>query len=154
MVIFQKVTKSSIAIGNFYIFQVVSESMYPDYKVGDVIIVKKVAADELKVGDDVTYLGTSGGLNGLIITHRLVNIKEENGEYRFTTKGIANEVTDPEIKISNIYGKVFYHTVIFSFIGRLMTNIVIYYALFIFVGVGISYDIISSLFIKKDEDDE
>ncbi|MBP5684376.1 MAG: signal peptidase I [Bacilli bacterium] len=154
MVIFQKVTNSKVTIGNFYIFQVVSESMYPEYKIGDVIVVRKVDADKLKIGDDVTYLATSHSLDGLVITHRLIDIENENGEYRFTTKGIANSVADPKIKIDNIYGKVIYHTIIFSFIGRLMTNIIIYYALFIFVGVGLSYDIISSFLIKKDEDDD
>ena len=31
----------------------------------------------------------------------------------------------------NVYGKMIYHTVLFSFVGRLMTNVVIYYILFV-----------------------
>ena len=54
LVIFQKVTNNKLTIGNIYIFEVASESMVPDYKLGDIIIVKKVDANTLKVGDDVT----------------------------------------------------------------------------------------------------
>ena len=50
----------------------------------------------------------------------------ENGKYYFITKGTANPNEDPEISEDDIYGKVVYHTVLFSFVGRLMTNIVIY----------------------------
>ena len=59
---------------------------------------------------------------------------------------------DPEISEDNVYGKVYYHTVLFSFVGRLMTNMVIYYILFISVGVSFSYEIISSI-IKKEDDE-
>ena len=152
LVVFQKITDSKLTIGNFYIFQVVSESMMPKYKIGDVIVVKKVSPNELKIGDDVSYLATADYMKGLRITHKIVDIrKDSNGEYFFTTKGDANKVTDPEIKYENIYGKVFYHTILFSFVGRLMTNIIIYYLLFVVVGVSFSYDIITSFFIKRDD---
>lgn len=152
MVVFQKITNSKLAIGNFYIFQIVSESMMPEYKVGDVIVVKKVPANELKVGDDVSYLASASYMKGLRITHKIKDIRKENGSYYFTTKGDANNIEDPEIKYENIYGKVIYHTILFSFVGRLMTNIIIYYLLFVVVGVSFSYDIITSFFMKKDDD--
>ena len=152
MVIFQKITDSKLAIGNFYIFQIVSESMMPEYKVGDVIVVKKVPAKDLQIGDDVSYLATASYMKGLRITHKIKNIREEDGNYYFTTRGDANNIDDPEIKYENIYGKVIYHTFLFSFIGRLMTNIIIYYLLFVVVGVSFSYDIITSFIIKKDDE--
>ena len=54
LVIFQKFTKNRVALGNIYIFQVVSESMIPEYKIGDIIVTKKTNPVSLKVGDDVT----------------------------------------------------------------------------------------------------
>ena len=152
VVIFQKVTKNKIALGNVYIFQVASGSMEPFYKVGDIIVVKK--SSKLEVGDDVTYLGKSGNLAGLTITHRIINVKEDGNNKIYTTKGTANEYEDPEIKDSDIYGKVVYHTVLFSFVGRLMTNIVMYYLLFIAVGVSFAYEVVSSVVAKKVENDE
>ena len=150
VVLFQKFTDSKITIGNIYIFQVATSSMVPDYQVGDVIIVKKENLDNIEIGDDITYLGKASSVKDLRITHRVVKKRQENNEYYFTTKGIANEIEDPEIKGDSVYGKVVYKTFIFSFLGRLMTNILWYYIIFIVVGVSISYDIISSHFIKED----
>ena len=31
--------------------------MIPEYNVNDVLAIKKINTDELKVGDDITYLG-------------------------------------------------------------------------------------------------
>ena len=72
---------------------------------------------------------------------------------RDVTKGIDNEVEDPEINEDDIYGKVIYHTILFSFVGRLMTNIVVYYLLFISVGVAFAYEVVSSFLIKKDDEE-
>ncbi len=149
IVVMQKVTHNKIALGNLYIFEVASESMTPEYQIGDVILVKKADASTLRVGDDVTYLGKKSNLAGLTITHRIIEQREEDGKYFFTTKGTANEVADPEISEKDIYGKVIYHTVLFSFVGRLMTNIVVYYLLFIGVGLSFAYEVISSFRSKE-----
>lgn len=154
VVILQKVTNNKIALGNIYIFQVVTGSMEPEYKIGDIIVVQKKEVDSLNIGDDVTYLASAQDISGLIITHRIIDKRLENNTYYFTTQGIANTYQDPEITYDNIFGKVVYHTIIFSFVGRLMTNIVMYYILFISVGVGFSYEIISSFFLKDDDEDE
>ncbi len=154
LVIFQKVTKNKLVVGNIYVFQVVSESMIPDYKIGDIVVVKKVNPEDLKIGDDVTYLGRESNLAGLTITHRIISLRKDNNEYYFTTKGTANAIEDPEITSNDIYGKVIYKTMLFSFVGRLMTNIVIYYLLFVSVGVGFAYEVITAFFIKDDNDEE
>lgn len=154
LVIFQRVTDSKVAVGKMYIFQVVTESMVPEYQVGDIIVTKKVDPSTINVGDDVTYLGTASSVKNLRITHRVINKRQENDKYYFTTKGIANQIEDPEINEDNLYGKVFYKTILFSFIGRLMTNNVIYYIIFVLVAASFSYDFITSTFFKKDELDE
>ena len=153
IVAFQKLTRNKVAIGNLYVFQIVSESMLPEYRIGDIIVVKKTKIDDLKVGDDVTYLGSANNFDGLTITHRIIDIRVEDGKRYFTTKGMSNYIEDPEISEESIYGKVVYHTKLFSFVGRLMTNIVIYYLLFITVGVSFSYEFITSYLIKKKDDD-
>lgn len=151
LVVFQKVTKNKLTIGNIYIFQVATESMTPEYKVGDIIVVKKASPSSIKVGDDVTYLGTAASVKDKRITHRVIDIRKTDGKYYFTTKGIANEVEDPEINEDNLYGKVIYKTVIYSFLGRLMTNTAMYYLIFIVIGATLSYDIVAS-YLKKDDD--
>ena len=154
VVILQKFTKNRIALGNTYIFQVVSESMMPEYKIGDIIVTKKINPVSLKVGDDVTYVASAESINGITITHRIISKREDNGKYYFVTQGINNAIEDPEISEDNIYGKVIYKTLLFSFVGRLMTNIIIYYVLFVSVGVAFSYEIVTSFFIKDKEEDD
>ena len=151
LVMFQKFTHNKVALGNIYIFQIVSESMKPEYKIGDIIVVKKTDGNLLKVGDDVTYVVNSGELKGMTITHRIIEKWNENNKNYFITKGIANSIEDPQINEDNIYGKVIYHTILFSFAGRLMTNRVIYYLIFVSIGVSFSYEVISS-FMKKEDD--
>ncbi len=152
LVIFQKVTGNKVTIGDVYIFQIVTGSMAPEYKVGDVIVVKKENPANLKVGDDVTYLGQFDNFKDLIITHRIINVRQEDGKYYFVTKGIANTFEDPEISQDVIYGKMFYHTILFSFVGRLMTNVFVYYFLFVVVAISVSYEVIKS-FIKNEDDE-
>lgn len=152
IVVLQKFTDNRISIGNIYMFQVASASMVPEYKVGDVIVVKKTDPSLLKIGDDITYHGDNYEFNGLTITHRIVSTRKENNLHYFTTKGIANLVEDPEINENNVYGKVIYHTILFSFFGRLMTNIVLYYILFITIGVSFSYEVITTFFMKDNEE--
>ena len=126
LVILQKVTKNKITIGNIYIFQIASASMLPEYNVGDVIVVRKVAPSEIKKGDDVTYIGSIDAFTDLTITHRIVDIRVEEGRYYFTTQGLSNNISDPEINEDSVFGKVIYHTILFSFVGRLMTNVILY----------------------------
>ena len=154
VVVLQKKKKNRIALGNIYIFQVVSESMMPEYRIGDIIVTKKAKPVSLKVGDDVTYVASAESINGITITHRIIKKREDNGKYYFITQGINNAIEDPEISEDNIYGKVIYKTLLFSFVGRLMTNIIIYYVLFVSVGVAFSYEIVTSFFIKDKEEDD
>ena len=154
LVVLQKITKNRLTIGNIYIFQIASASMLPEYNVGDVIVVKKVSPSKIKVGDDVTYIGTIDSFSDLTITHRIVDVRVDDGKYYFTTQGLSNNISDPEIKEDSVFGKVIYHTILFSFVGRLMNNVVIYYLLFIAVGVSFSYEVISSFLIKRVDDDD
>ena len=152
LVIFQKVTHNKVALGNIYVFQIASNSMKPEYKIGDIIVVMKTDGSTLKVGDDVTYVGKASNLKGLTITHRIIETRSEDNKNYFVTKGTANEIEDPEISEDDLYGKVVYHTILFSFVGRLMTNIVIYYLIFVLIGIAFAYEVISSFMKKEDEE--
>lgn len=154
VVVIQKFSNNKISVAGFHIFSVASGSMKPEYQIGDIIVSKKVDPKTLEVGDDITYKGEKGNLKGLIITHRIIEKEEKDGKIYFVTKGTSNEFEDPKISSDSIYGKVVYKTLIFSFIGRVMTNVIAYYAIFIFVGVKASYELITTFFIKKDDENE
>ena len=151
VVLIQKFFNNKSIMG-YRVFSVASESMKEEYSIGDIIIIKEVEASELKVGDNVTYIGKKGVLNGLVITHKIMSIRKENNDYYYITKGTSNEVEDPEISYQQIYGKVIYKTIVFSYVGRLMSNVYSYYALFTIVGLYASYQVVKIKF--EDEEDE
>ncbi len=63
--------------------------MYPKYKVGSLIYVKKTNANDIKVGDAITfYMGNTK----VVATHEVYDIDKEN--QNFYTQGINN--TDEE----------------------------------------------------------
>ena len=127
--------------------------MFPEYQIGDVLISKKIEPSKIKVGDDLVYLGTEQGFAGRVVTHRVVDIEESDGKYRFHTKGLANEVEDPVVQENQIYGIVIYKTYILSFITKIINNIYGFYFL-IFIPLTI---LIIVKFVKirneKEKDD-
>lgn len=88
-------------------YVIVSGSMEPIIKIKDAVLIKRVDPDSIQRGDVVTYLSNDESYYGIMITHRVVNIQEENGEKIYYTKGDHNETVDRSpIKGDQIYGKV------------------------------------------------
>lgn len=88
-------------------YVIVSGSMEPIIKIKDAVLIKRVNPDSIQRGDVVTYLSNDESYYGIMITHRVVNIQEENGEKIYYTKGDHNETVDRSpIKGDQIYGKV------------------------------------------------
>lgn len=84
----------------YQVFTIISGSMEPEYNVGDLIYVKKVDPQTIKVGDDITFI-----LNEdlVIATHRVVRIDAE--KQHFYTKGLANEIEDSDpVHFNNVIG--------------------------------------------------
>lgn len=82
------------------VYHVISPSMEPTYSVGDLIYVKEVDPDSVKVGDPITFV-----LNEdlVVATHRVVSIDSENRQ--FTTKGDANSTEDAApVHFNNLIG--------------------------------------------------
>lgn len=82
-------------------YNITTNSMEPTINMGDIIIVKKVKDEEnLKNGDIISF-----NKNGEIITHRIIDIVEANGEKRYITKGDNNNIPDLEkLSFSQIEG--------------------------------------------------
>lgn len=153
VVILQRVSDNSISLGGYRLFTVATGSMEPKYLVGDILISKEINPDEIQVGDDVVYKGNTGSFKDKIVTHQVISIREENGEKKITTKGIANTEEDPEIDASQVYGKVIYKVKTLSFIGQIIKNIYVFYFI-IFVPIAIIIFRQIRNLLKKDGDDE
>ena len=88
-------------------YVIVSGSMEPIIKVRDAVVIRRVPESEIAVGDVVTYQSRDESFYGILVTHRVVNIKEENGKKVFVTKGDHNATVDRlPISSDQIYGKV------------------------------------------------
>lgn len=68
---------------------VISNSMYPEFTRGSVLIVKTYNQDEIKLNDIIEY-----ELNGNLIVHRVVDIQREIFENHYITKGDNNPDVD------------------------------------------------------------
>ena len=81
---------------NFTPFMIVTTgSMEPSIMVGDLIYVKGVPADELQVGDIITFTPPSDYVRGARVTHRIAEISYTKDDIYFRTQGDANPSIDP-----------------------------------------------------------
>ena len=89
-------------IFGIYMFNIVSESMEPTFYKDDLVIVKRCKMQELKKGDIITFKQ-----DDRTISHRMIAITQENGEFKFITKGDNNDILDKEtVEMKDVYGKV------------------------------------------------
>ena len=155
IVITQKISGNTIAVGGIRIFNVISGSMEPDYKRGDLLVVKQTDPNKLQVGQNIVYCGKEGQVEGKIITHQIIRIENRKGERVFYTKGISNMIEDPEVKADQIMGVVKYKFIILSFLNRLMYNIYFFYfVLIIPTGIIIFLEIKNIKEKLREEDDD
>lgn len=83
---------------------IASGSMEKELYVGDVVIVKKCNANDIVNGDIIQYQ-----MKGYTVIHRVIEKKQKNGEYYFTTKGDNNPSKDKEsVKEEQVLGKVIF----------------------------------------------
>ena len=107
MILAQRISGNKSIVG-YRLFTVATGSMEGVYNINDVIAVKDWDTSTLKVGDDIAYQGARGGLQGMLITHRIIRIedKEDGSERIFVTKGVNSPAEDPSIEEGQILGKV------------------------------------------------
>lgn len=84
------------SIGGTFPLIVLTDSMYPEIESGDLIICRTAEADEIEVNDIISFFDPAG--NGTsIVTHRVIEIVEEDGEISFRTCGDNNNIEDKEL---------------------------------------------------------
>lgn len=152
VVCLQRFSNNEISIFKYRMFTVVSGSMEPEYNIGEVLISKEVDPEDIKVGDDVSYLGKSGTFNGKVVTHRVVEIeKDVDGKLVFHTKGLANLVEDPVVYADQIYGVVVQEAHILSFIYKCIGTPT---GMFVFIVIPVLYVVGSEMIYAMLEKEE
>ncbi|MGM9850007.1 MAG: signal peptidase I [Bacilli bacterium] len=148
----QRFSNNKLSIFNYRMFTVISGSMEPKYKIGDVLLAKEIAPEKIKVGDIISYLGNVNSFKDKVVTHQVVGIDKIDGKYYFHTKGLANLVEDPLVSADQLYGKVIYKSVIISLIYKIVsTNVGFYLFIIIPILYIISSEIISTLLDKEEK---
>jgi len=108
-VFFQKFIqkKSNIQFLGMKPFIVMTGSMEPNLKIGDMVIIKKISSqNEIQVGDIITYSLENGKDT---VTHRVINIVKEDGNIFYQTKGDNNNSPDSNlVSFDKILGKKIY----------------------------------------------
>ena len=94
------------SVGGWLPLIVLTDSMQPVIAGGDLIICHTAEAEEIATGDVIAFFDPAG--NGTsIVTHRVLEIVEENGEISFRTKGDNNNAEDkllvPADKLVAVY---------------------------------------------------
>ena len=92
-------------VGGYSPLIVLTESMDPKIKSGDIIITKKIDGEDVEIGDVISFFDPAG--NGTsVVTHRVIDLKEENGVIYFQTKGDNNNTVDRMwVSENNLVGK-------------------------------------------------
>lgn len=94
-------------VGGYMPLIVLTDSMYPQIKSGDIIICRTVDAKDVKVGDVISFFDPAG--NGTsIVTHQVIEVlTSDSGKISFRTKGTNNNAEDrlpvPEDKLVGRY---------------------------------------------------
>ncbi|KON89969.1 hypothetical protein AF332_26195 [Sporosarcina globispora] len=72
---------------------VLSNSMQPHLQSGDLVFIKKAEFEDIKVNDVITFKES----DTKFITHRVIDVKEQDGQAGLVTKGDNNNVEDSMI---------------------------------------------------------
>lgn len=109
-------------------YVVISGSMEPKLKIGDIVIAKRITPEELQVGDIISFRQGHS-----IITHRISNINRTSDGIEYKTKGDNNNIKDIEIvNEKQIEGKVVEIIPVLGKISLLLQNKIVITTIILF----------------------
>ena len=93
-------------VGGYLPLIVLTDSMHPEIESGDLIICHTIEGDEVKEKDVIAFFDPAGN-GSTIVTHRVIEIINKDGDLEFRTKGDFNNTEDkmlvPEENLVGIY---------------------------------------------------
>lgn len=104
-----RASKGDYSAPVFNAYVVLSGSMLPTIDIKDIVVTKKIPAEELEVGDIITFIAPDSRFGGISITHRIIDkyYDDSLGSYSYRTQGDNNNVADSTlVPNANILGKV------------------------------------------------
>lgn len=115
------------SIGGYTVFRITTGSMKPSYDTDTLILVKKTDPSEIQAGDVISFYSSDPALDGAVNTHRVTKIEQDGTEWKYTTKGDANNVPDQYGTDSGaLIGKVVASSLLLGKLARLVSNPLIF----------------------------
>lgn len=101
---------------------VLSGSMEPTYSPGDLVVVRPTPADEVQIGDVLTYQLRSD--DPTRVTHRVISRSSDtNGETTFITQGDANDAPDEKpVRDVQVVGTVWYQVPMLGWVNQAVSG--------------------------------
>lgn len=120
------------SIFGYSLFRVMTGSMEPAIPTDSLILVRRTAPEELRVGDVISFFSRDPALLGEVNTHRITALEEEGGRLLIHTRGDANNVEDryPTYE-EDLVGRVVFSSVFLGKAVRLISNPLIFFPLVI-----------------------
>ena len=151
-----RITGHVPSIFGFSVFRVRSDSMAPTLVVDDIILDKKVAAEDIHKGDIITYNCKEGEMKGQTITHRVIEEPVDNGgTYLIQTQG-DKEGSSPDARITydQVEGKYLFKI---PLMDKLYTFFLSPYGLVVFIVIILAlfgYEMIALLISYRTLDEK
>ena len=143
------------SIGGMLPLIVLTDSMVPEINSGDLIICNTAEAEDIKEDDIISFFDPAGNGTG-VVTHRVVEIVEKNGEIFFRTRGDNNNTEDKElVPAENLVGVYKMRIAGAGHVAMFMqstTGLIICVVLPIILLVG--YDVIRRRIYEKNKKDD
>ncbi len=156
LIIKSNTDKSKVpSIGGYFPMIVLTDSMYPDIKSGDLIICHTIDAGDVKEKDVISFFDPAGN-GSSVVTHSVIEVVNKDGKLFFRTKGINNNTEDrvlvPAENLVGIYKTRIAGAGNIAMFMQTTAGLIVCVILPIILLVG--YDIIRrSLYEKKNQTD-
>lgn len=127
------------SIGNYSPLIVLTESMHPQIKAGDLILCKHVdqsQATQLTVGAVISFYDPDEGSTA-VVTHKIIQVlQDDQGNVSYVTQGVNNNIRDRlPVPSANVIGV--YTGVRFAFVGKVVMFAQTTVGLIVFVAVPV-----------------
>lgn len=110
-------------IMGYSMFRVLTQSMGPSIPTNSLIITKQTGAEDIELGDVITFRSQDPMLDGATNTHRVIAIDESGASPVFTTKGDNNAVEDKyPVYAEDLVGRVVFVSHILGTMIALLSN--------------------------------
>lgn len=129
---------------------VLTGSMEPKLKPGDLVILQSIDPVAVKIDDVITYKNTQNTM----VTHRVVDLNVKEGETLFETKGDANNVKDAElVQSEQLVGSLLFSIPIAGYLVNFLKSPMGLILLMILPFLYLSIGVFNILFNNKKKQD-